>query len=81
MIDVQNYTWEHQGRDMIGKKRLLKKDTLSERGIMDMTRAFQRSRILLTGYEIGVFTGLGDESKSSFEVATALGTGDRATDR
>jgi len=66
---------------MISKKRSLKKDTLSERSIMDMARAFQRSRVLLTGYELGLFTVLGDESKTSFEVATALGTGDRATDR
>ena len=66
---------------MMSKHRSLTKDTLSARSIMDMVFAFQRSRVLLTAYELGLFTVLGDESKSSIEVAKALGTGDRATDR
>ena len=49
--------------------------------IMEMVMAFQRSRVLLTAYELELFTVLGNESKSSAEVAGALGTEKRATDR
>jgi len=49
--------------------------------IHGLARAFFRSRILLTAYELGVFTALGDERKTSAEVASVLGTDPRATDR
>jgi len=49
--------------------------------IHQLARAFFRSRILLTAYELGVFTALGDGSKTSADVAAALGTDPRATDR
>ncbi len=49
--------------------------------IMEMVIAFQRSRVLLTAYELELFTALGNESKSSAEVAGALGTEKRATER
>jgi len=43
--------------------------------------AFQKSRVVLTAFELGVFTALADENKTSSDVAKALGTADRATDR
>jgi SAM-dependent methyltransferase len=46
-----------------------------------LARAFFRSRILLTAYELGVFTALGDARKTSADVAEELGTDPRATDR
>ncbi|MGD2092830.1 MAG: methyltransferase [Candidatus Aminicenantes bacterium] len=46
-----------------------------------MVRAFQRSRALLTAYELELFTALGNESKSSAEAAGMLGTENHATDR
>ena len=49
--------------------------------IMEMVMAFQKSRVLLTAYELELFTALGNKSKSSAEVAGALGTEKRATDR
>lgn len=49
--------------------------------IFGIARGFQASRILLTAVELGVFGGLGDESKPSSAVADALGTDARATDR
>ncbi len=49
--------------------------------IRETAYAFQRSRVLLTAYELGVFTALGDDSKSSAEVAKILETDPRATDR
>jgi predicted O-methyltransferase YrrM len=49
--------------------------------IHGLARAFLRSRILLTAYELGVFTALGDKSKTSAEVAQELDTDPRATDR
>jgi SAM-dependent methyltransferase len=49
--------------------------------LQQIARAFFRSRILLTAYELGVFTELGDERKTSAEVASTLETDPRATDR
>jgi len=56
-------------------------DPLSPQGILEMASAFQRSRVLLTAHELDLFTILGEESKSSRQVAQALGTAERATDR
>ena len=47
----------------------------------EMVMAFQTSRILLSAYELGLFTALGDEGKDSASVAKILGTDGRATDR
>ncbi len=49
--------------------------------IMQLAVGFQRSRILLTAYELGLFSVLGDEEKTSADVADELGTDARATDR
>lgn len=56
-------------------------ESLSPQGIMEMATAFMRSRVLLTAYELDLFTVLGEESRSSSQVAHALGTDERATDR
>ncbi|MFC1558944.1 methyltransferase dimerization domain-containing protein, partial [candidate division KSB1 bacterium] len=57
------------------------KDALLQDDIRAMASAFQKSRILLTAYELDLFTVLGEESKSSTDVAELLGTGKKATDR
>ena len=49
--------------------------------VMLLAVGFQRSRIFLTAYELGLFTALGDESETSEEVAAELGTDARAADR
>ena len=49
--------------------------------IMEMVMAFRRSRVLLTAYELELFSVLDNKSKSSAEVARELGTEKRATDR
>ena len=56
-------------------------DSHSPQGLLEMASAFQKSRVLLTAHELGVFTVLGDERRSSTEVAWALGTDARATNR
>lgn len=56
-------------------------EPLSPQGILELAWAFQRSRVLLTAYELDLFTALGDGGKSSGEAARALGTDERATDR
>ncbi len=56
-------------------------DLLSPQSILEMASAFQKSRVLLTAYELGVFTVLGEGSRSSAQVSQALGTAERATDR
>ncbi|HUU56843.1 MAG TPA: methyltransferase, partial [bacterium] len=57
------------------------KAELTADDLHQLARAFFRSRILLTAYELGLFTALGDERKTSAEVAEELGTDARATDR
>ena len=54
---------------------------LSVDEIMQLARSFQRSRVLLSAFELRLFTILGDEQKSSLEVAEILRTDARATDR
>jgi 2-polyprenyl-3-methyl-5-hydroxy-6-metoxy-1,4-benzoquinol methylase len=50
-------------------------------GIREIAYAFQGSRVLLTAYELDLFTTVGDGAKPSSEVAAAIGTDRRATDR
>ena len=57
------------------------RDELSPAGILEMAAGFRQSRILLTAFELGLFTVLGDESKPSADVAEAIGAAHRATDR
>jgi len=54
---------------------------LSPKPIMDLATAFQRSRPLLTAFELGLFTALNSEARTSEEAAAALDTEPRATDR
>jgi len=49
--------------------------------ILEMARAFQESRILLTGAELGVFGAIGDDTLTSADVAARIGADPRATDR
>ncbi len=56
-------------------------NALSPVNVMEMAWGFQNSRILLTAYELELFTALGDKSATSAEVARSLGTDERATDR
>jgi len=51
------------------------------RDILDLAMAFQRSRVLLTAYELDLFTALGAERRSAAEVARAIAAEPRATDR
>ena len=54
---------------------------LSPGNIMQMAWSFHRSRILLTAYELDLFTTLGESSKSAKDVADSIGTDERATER
>jgi SAM-dependent methyltransferase len=56
-------------------------DPLSPQGILEVTTAFMKSRVLLTAYELGLFTLIDEGVRSSAEVARSLGTDPRATDR
>jgi predicted O-methyltransferase YrrM len=46
--------------------------------LAEVARAFQKSRILLTGAELDIFTRLGREAKSSKELSQELGLDERA---
>ena len=59
----------------------MKDSDLTRDSIRETAYAFQRSRILLTAYELGVFNAVGDRGESSENVAQKLGTDSRATDR
>ncbi|MFA4915953.1 MAG: methyltransferase [Syntrophales bacterium] len=56
-------------------------NNISEVQIRDMALAFQGSRVLLTAYELGIFTALGEMERSGEEVAKIIKTESRATDR
>ncbi len=56
-------------------------DQLTTRAILELATAFQRSRPLLTAYELELFTILNDEERTSADVAAAIGSDARATDR
>lgn len=49
--------------------------------ILEIARGFQPSRVLLTGFELGVFEALGDTQLTSAAVASKIGADERATDR
>ncbi|MFC1628236.1 methyltransferase [Gemmatimonadota bacterium] len=49
--------------------------------IRAIASGFRASRILLSAYELGVFTALGDTEKTAEEVSELIGTDARATDR
>jgi ubiquinone/menaquinone biosynthesis C-methylase UbiE len=59
----------------------MKEPDLSPELIREIAYGFQRSRVLLSAYELGVFGTLGDHGASSQDVARALETDRRATDR
>ena len=58
-----------------------RKSTLSSSKIRDAVYAFRDARVLLTAYELELFTALGDGAKTSAEVARRIRTNLRATDR
>ena len=49
--------------------------------IKDIASAFQKSRVLLSAYELNLFTSIGRSEKTSQQVAAELSTSWRATDR
>ncbi|MFC1540355.1 methyltransferase [Gemmatimonadota bacterium] len=54
---------------------------LSFSDIREMASGFRVSRIILTGFELGIFTALAGGEKSAAEVAGEIGADPRATDR
>ena len=57
------------------------KSNLSPSKITDSVFAFREARVILTAYELDLFTIIGDGYKSSGEIARHAGTDGRATDR
>jgi SAM-dependent methyltransferase len=57
------------------------KDGLTPEDIMQIATGFRHSRILLTAYELGLFSVLADEKETSADVADELATDARGTDR
>lgn len=65
----------------MGMSKASEKEIVSSDQIMELAFSFQKSRVFLTGYELGLFSALGDGEKTSEEVARAVGTEARATDK
>lgn len=59
----------------------MKETDLTHDSIREIAYGFQRSRVLLTAFELGIFSTVGDRRDSSESVAGMLGTDWRATDR
>ena len=57
------------------------KKELSSTSILDTIYAFRSSRVLLTAYELGLFTAIGDAARTAAEVSVLIKTNVRATDR
>ncbi len=53
----------------------------TEEDLLQLARAFRESRIFLSAHELGIFTALGDEIRSSADIADALDLDPRATNR
>lgn len=49
--------------------------------IWEIASDFKKSRVLLTAYELSIFSAIGDKSKTSVEVAKILKIPERSTDR
>ncbi len=49
--------------------------------IRGIATGFQQSRVVLTAFELGLFTAVGSGARTSAEVAADIGTNPRATDR
>ena len=60
-------------------KEMAEKPTAEE--IREIAYGFQRSRILLTAYQLGLFEAIGEEKMSAEKVASRIGADVRATDR
>lgn len=63
------------------KEKNVKAEDISLNDMLELSTAFQKSRIFLTAFELGVFTVLGNESKSSQEISEAINADHRGTDR
>jgi len=54
---------------------------MKSRDLTELALSFQKSRIFLTAYELGIFTAVGRKTKTSAQVADECGTSKRHTDR
>jgi len=57
------------------------KKTVSLQEFMELVNGFRASRIILTGYELGIFSLLGSGKKHAGEIALQLNADERATER
>jgi len=74
----------HRSRHLIKVfRRILirENDKFSFESINVLSRAFQQSRVFLTAFDLGIFTALGDDEKSSEEIAIEIKADIRPVDR
>ncbi len=65
----------------MNKSKLLTDRDISANDIRDIAQGFTESRILLTAFELDLFTAVAEGGKLSLDMARQLGTDERATDR
>jgi len=76
--DRADESWNQRAKN----QRTVQSPGVTPLAIREVAAGFQRSRVLLTAFELGIFTAVeGRQGKSSAQVARALGTDARATDR
>jgi predicted transcriptional regulator len=54
---------------------------MNPKGLREVVMAFQKSRILLTAYELDIFTFIGEKSYNSGTISKALNLNKNATER
>ena len=65
----------------MNQKKLPTPEELTPEYLREIAASFQKSRIFLTGYELGIFTALGDKHCTAEEVAETAGCDVHAVDR
>ncbi len=65
----------------MAKQQSKRKKRLSPSRILESIYSFRGARVLLTAFELELFTALGDNARTSTEVARKIRTNPRATDR
>ena len=66
---------------MAARKGANEKEDLSPSRILETVYRFRDARVLLTAFELDVFTAIGNSPRSAAELSQALKTNERATDR
>jgi ubiquinone/menaquinone biosynthesis C-methylase UbiE len=80
-ITVINFISQYRIVKKTGEGGMKENNEFSFESIHELSRTFQQSRVFLTAFELGIFTVLGDDEKSSGKIAAEISVDPRAVDR